>query len=195
MLRWFRKSSTSKDFHADCLLEADNFQTETRDSLPHLTARLADLEQTLQSVSKTLRRVHLSSDQNFSMLREVQCKLKEMSNSVQQPEDSYIFSEAELLEFLDSSTNNVQPTHNAHRTLLHQLNWQAIATIDQNYHPLHCEIIEAVEDGGEPGLVRHILQQGYFDSEGKILRRAKVIVSKNRDFLVGDFENSEALTL
>lgn len=196
MLRWFRKASTDQEIHVKRLLEAENFQARTHEKLDHLAAKIAEMEQSLHSMSKTLRRVHLSCDQNFSMLREVQCTLKERTNIVEQPEDSYLFTETELLELLDNSMDKSQTQQAGHHTLLQHLDWQVIATIDQNYHPLHCEVIEAVEDVGEPGLVRHIIQQGYLDSEGKLIRRAKVIVSKTSpDLPAGDFGNSEFLTL
>jgi hypothetical protein len=195
MLRWFRKASNNRDFLVERVLEADSFQVETKKNLADLTAKLIDMEQTLQSVAKTLRRVHLSCDQNFSMLREVQCTLKERFSAVEQPEDSYLFTQAELLEFLDSSMNTSPEQQGGHHILLRQLDWQPIAEIDQSYHPLHCEVIEAVADACEPGLVRHIIQQGYLDSEGNLIRRAKVIVSKISSGLSApEFFNSESLT-
>lgn len=150
----------------------------------HLEKQLAELTESLAGLSKISRRIHLSSDLNSNLLKEIQVDMKNKSAEQLEKSPSEVrFSERELLSILDSATSQSSAMSgdtppNFVQTLLDRIEWQTVAEIDNVYHPTHCEVIETINDECEPGLVKHVIQQGYRGRQNQLIRRAKVIISK-----------------
>lgn len=152
-----------------------------------LERQITDLEQAINGLTKISRRIHLSSDQNGSLLKDIQSELKTQSRSVvEENNDRYMFSESELLALLDLTTTPslsppIRHIQEITQLLLNKAGWRLVAEMNKPYHPTDCEIVEASFDPGVAGLVRHVIQQGYRDEQKQLIRRAKVIVTKASD--------------
>ncbi len=195
MLQWLRGVVSGADKQSLQVPALGEQKSDLLNQIEILSERVRQMELTLQASNKTLRRIHLGSDQNSAILRDMQAALREKSATADQAsEDSYLFSEQELLEWLDGSAdrnewNSTLASTSSHQILLGQLGWQALAQLGQPYHPTDCEVLEAVVDSCEPGTIRQIVQQGYRGKDKQLIRRAKVIVAKAPDYAAASHDD------
>lgn len=163
----------------------------------NIVQALTPVEQAQQIAAKALRRIHLILDQQSNLLKDLQKALQDLPQpgpapQVFAPEEGLLTRE-EVMALLDIMQGKVSaqlilgeaPTATVSANsfmvghLLSQLGWNSVAEVKEAYHPTDCEILEAVENTFfEPGTVLQVVQQGYRDSQGKLLRRAKVIVAR-----------------
>ncbi|MBC7531982.1 MAG: hypothetical protein H7318_10420 [Oligoflexus sp.] len=167
------------------LVAPTNEDLERERKFSGIEERISQMEQALVGLTKISRRIHLSSDQNSSLLKDIQFELKnQITAPIEANEDQYVFQEQELLSLLDISTSQTEACQmSLAEGITTKLGWLTIAAIDRAYHPTDCEIIEASVEACEPGLVRHVIQQGYRTRENRLIRRAKVIVTRSANTL------------
>lgn len=186
MFTWLKRILGTVDLNENPSLPP-SLDPRIAERFSHLENQLAELSETLAGQSKISRRIHLSSDFNSNLLKEIQLEMKnKFAVQIETTPGEVRLSERELLSMLDSATTQSSrmsgdAVPNFVQTLLDRIEWQSIAEVNKVYHPTHCEIIETIADDCEPGLVRHVIQQGYRGPQNQLIRRAKVIITKPAD--------------
>ncbi len=163
-----------------------------RISLEDISASMAALSQTLSDsdggIKKGLRRLSLAQKQQSDAIDTLSHESRTLKSAIAERHGVVLtYTQIiRLLDHLDKIQRTVDPKEvigslltRITEDLLSLCELEAITEVHSLYPAEGCEVIGAVEQPQRPaGTVHEILQQGYRDIDGQIVRRAKVVVCR-----------------
>jgi len=161
-------------------------------SLEDISASMAALSQTLSDsdggIKKGLRRLSLAQKQQSDAIETLSHESRALKSTIAD-RHGVVLTYTQIIHFLDhldKIKRTVDPGEvigplltRATDDLLSLCELEAIADVHSLYPAEGCEVIGAIEESRwQAGTVHEILQQGYRDSNGQIVRGAKVVVCR-----------------
>jgi molecular chaperone GrpE (heat shock protein) len=161
-------------------------------SLEDISAAMAALSQTLSDsdggIKKGLRRLSLAQKQQSDAIDTLSRESRTLKSTIADRHGVVLtYTQIiRLLDHLDKIQRTVDPGEvigtlltRVTEDLLSLCELEAIAEVHSLYPAEGCEVIGAIEEPKwQAGTVHEILQQGYRDSNGQIVRGAKVVVCR-----------------
>jgi molecular chaperone GrpE (heat shock protein) len=163
-----------------------------KNSLEDISASMAALSQTLSNsdggIKKGLRRLSLAQKQQSDAIDTLSRESRTLKSTIADRHGVVLtYTQIiRLLDHLDKIQRTVDPGEvigsllaRVTEDILSLCELAAIAEVHSPYPAEGCEVIGAIEEPRwQAGTVHEILQQGYRDSGGQIVRGAKVIVCR-----------------
>jgi hypothetical protein len=161
-------------------------------ALEDIAASMAALSQTLSDsdggIKKGLRRLSLAQKQQSDAIDTLSHESRALKSAIAE-RHGVVLTYAQiirLLDHLDKIQRTVDPGEvigslltRVTEDLLSLSELEAIADVHSLYPAEGCEVIGAIEEPQwQAGTVHEILQQGYRDGNGQIVRGAKVVVCR-----------------
>jgi hypothetical protein len=161
-------------------------------SLEEISASMAALSQTLSDsdggIKKGLRRLSLAQKQQSDAIDTLSHESRTLKSAIAD-RHGVVLTYTQIIRFLDHLDKIKRTVDNgevigslltrATEDVLSLCELEAIADIHSLYPAEGCEVIGAIEQPRwQAGTVHEILQQGYRDSNGQIVRVAKVVVCR-----------------
>jgi hypothetical protein len=161
-------------------------------SLEDISASMAALSQTLSDsdggIKKGLRRLSLAQKQQSDAIDTLSHESRTLKSAIAD-RHGVVLTYTQIIRFLDHLDKIKRTVDNrevigslltrATEDVLSLCELEAIADVHSLYPAEGCEVIGAIEQPRwQAGTVHEILQQGYRDSNGQIVRVAKVVVCR-----------------
>ncbi len=161
-------------------------------SLEEISASIDTLSQTLSDndagIKKGLRRLSLAQKQQSDAIDTLSHESRTLKSAIAD-RHGVVLTYTQIIRFLDHldkikrTVDNTEVIESlltrATEDVLSLCELEAIADIHSLYPAEGCEVIGAIEQPRwQAGTVHEILQQGYRDSSGQIVRIAKVVVCR-----------------
>ncbi|MFW7378414.1 MAG: nucleotide exchange factor GrpE [Oligoflexus sp.] len=163
-----------------------NLEERLEGRIQSLGEQLEEIGETSAASQKSMRRMHLSLDHYGKLLKEMQIAIAAVEAKLSTPaqrqdEQKLQLSPSVFLTMLDhlSQVTGINSHSSDSHKILSMIGWSEIAHAGSAYHPIDCEIVEAINTTEvEAGQIMSVVQQGYRDHNQNCIRKAKVVIAR-----------------